>query len=114
MKFASFALLLMGTAALASAQSSGQTCAPVGGILFTNVAAIENRINLGVVYGDLAGTVAAAISAGPETIGFRAQGRQQVRFPVQHYGVTDKGDVFLFNPAVATADTTSDQNVVAI
>jgi hypothetical protein len=86
----------------------------VGGVLFTNVGAIENRINLGVVYGDLAGTVAAAIIAGPETIGFPAQGRQQIRFTVQHYWVTDKGEVILFKPAVATADTTSKENVVSI
>jgi hypothetical protein len=114
MKPASFVLLMMGAAALASAQPAGQTCTPVGGVLFTNVAAIENRINFGMVYGDLAGSVAAAIIAGPETIGFPAQGRQQIRFTVQHYWVTDKGEVILFKPAVATADTTSNQNVVAI
>ena len=114
MKLVSLVLLLMGAAVLANAQSAGQTCTPVGGVLFTNVAAIENRINFGVVYGDLAGTVAAAIIAGPETIGFPAQGRQQIRFTVQHYWVTDKGELILFKPAVATADTTSNQNVVAI
>jgi len=114
MKLASFVLLLMGAAALANAQTPGQTCNPVGGILFTNVAAIENRINTGVVYGDLAGTVSAAIIAGPTTIGFPAQGRQQIQFTVQHYWITDKGDNILFKPAVATADTTSSANVVSI
>ena len=84
------------------------------GILFTNVAAIENRINTGVVYGDLAGTVSAAIIAGPTTIGFPAAGRQEIQFTVQHYWVTEKGDTILFKPAVATADTTSKDNVVAI
>ena len=114
MKLTSFVLLLMGAAALASAQTPAQTCNPVGGILFTNVAAIENRINSGVVYGDLAGTVSAAIIAGPTTIGFPAQGRQQIQFTVQHYWITDKGDNILFKPAVATADTTSAANVVSI
>jgi hypothetical protein len=114
MKLASFVLLLMGAAALASAQTSGQTCAPVGGILFTNVGAVENRINSGVVYGDLAGTVSAAIIAGPITIGFPAVGRQQIQFTVQHYWITDKGDNILFKPATATADTTSSDNVVSI
>lgn len=114
MKIMTFVLLLMGAAALAPAQTPGQNCTPVGGILFTNVAAIENRINFGMVYGDLAGSVAAAIIAGPESIGFPAQGRTQIRFTVQHYWVTDKGDVILFKPAVATADTTSKENVVAI
>jgi hypothetical protein len=114
MKPVSFVLLLMGAAALASAQTPGQNCTPVGGTLFTNVNAIENRINFGVVYGDLAGAVAAAIVSGPETIGFPAQGRQQIRFTVQHYWVTDKGDLIYFKPATATADTTSKANVVAI
>jgi len=109
-----FVLLLMGAAALASAQTPSQSCTPVGGILFTNVAAIENRINFGVVSGDLAGSVAASIIAGPETIGFPSQGRTQIRFTVQHYWVTDRGETILFKPAVATADTTSKENVVSI
>jgi len=114
MKLMSFVALLLAAAILASAQSPGQNCTTVGGVLFTNVAAIENRINLGVAYGDLAGTVAAAIIAGPEVIGFPAQGRQQVRFTAQHYWVTDKGEIILFKPAVATADTTSKDNVLSI
>ena len=114
MKLVSLALLLMGAAVLASAQTTPQNCTPLGGILFTNVAAIENRINVGVAYGDLAGTVAAAIIAGPTMTGFPAQGRQQIQFTVQHYWVTDKGEIILFKPAAATADTTSKDNVVAI
>ena len=114
MKLVSLALLLMGVAVLASAQTTPQNCTPLGGILFTNVAAIENRVNVGVAYGDLAGTVAAAIIAGPTVVGFPAQGRQQIQFTVQHYWVTDKGETILFKPAAATADTTSKDNVVAI
>jgi len=114
MKPISIVVLLLAATMLASAQSPSQNCTPVGGVLFTNVAAIENRINLGVAYGDLAGTVAAAIIAGPEVIGFPAQGRQQVRFTAQHYWVTDKGETILFKAAVATADTTSKDNVFSI
>ena len=114
MKLVSLALLLMGAAVLASAQTTPQNCTPLGGILFTNVAAIENRVNVGVAYGDLAGTVAAAIIAGPTVIGFPAQGRQQIQFTVQHYWISDKGEIILFKPAAATADTTSKDNVVAI
>ena len=114
MKLVSLALLLMGAAVLASAQTTPQNCTPLGGILFTNVAAIENRINVGVAYGDLAGTVAAAIIAGPTMTGFPAQGRQQIQFTVQHYWISDKGEIILFKPAAATADTTSKDNVVAI
>ncbi len=105
-------LTLLAVAAIAAAQPANQTCAPVGGVLFTNVAAIENRINFGVVYGDLAGSVAAAIVAGPETVGF--PGPARIRFTVQHYWVTDKGDILLFKPAIATADPTSKKNVVSI
>ena len=47
-------------------------------------------------------------------VGFPAQGRQQIQFTAQHYWVTDKGEIILFKPAVATADTTSKDNVVAI
>jgi hypothetical protein len=108
MKFASMLLLLAGTAAFAA--QPGQTCSPVGGTLFTNVAAIENRINFGMVTGDLAGAVAASIIAGPEVIGFK----QQVRFTVQHFWVTDKGEIIKFDPATALADQTSKANVVAI
>ena len=114
MKPVSLALLLMGAAVLVSAQTTPQNCTPLGGILFTNVAAIENRINVGVAYGDLAGTVAAAIIAGPTVIGFPAQGRQQIQFTVQHYWISDKGEIILFKPAAATADTTSKDKVVAI
>ena len=114
MKPVSVILFMIGAAALASAQSPSPSCTAVGGTLFTNVAAIENRINFGVVSGDLAGAVAASIISGPETVGFPAVGRQQIRFTVQHYWVTDSGDIILFKPATATADTTSKQNVVAI
>jgi hypothetical protein len=82
----------------------------MGGTLFTDVAAIENRINFGVVTGDLAGAVAAAITDGPQVIGFK----QQVRFTVQHYWITTNGDLIKFDPATATADQTSKTNVVAI
>ena len=114
MKPVTFIGLLFTAAVFANAQTSTQNCSPVGGVLFTNVAAIESRINFGVVYGDLAGSVAAAITSGPETVGFPAQGRQQIRFTVQHYWVTEKGELIYFKPATATADTTSKQNVVAI
>ncbi len=112
MKPISLIALLLGAAALASAQPADKACTPVGGVLFTNVAAIENRINFGVVYGDLAGAVAAAVIEGPALIGF--PGRQQVRFTVQHSWVTDKGEMIYFKPAVATGDQTSKSNVVAI
>ena len=114
MKPVSLALLLMGAAVLASAQTAGQNCMPLGGILFTNVAAIESRINVGMAYGDLAGNRRRRIIAGPVTVGFPAQGRQQIQFTAQHYWVTDKGEIILFKPAVATADTTSKDNVVAL
>ena len=109
MKLASLVLLAAAAGVLSAAQP--QTCTSVGGTLFTNVAAIENRINFGVVHGDLAGAVAAAVIAGPEVVNFP---KQQIRFTVQHYWVTDKGETLILEPATATADQTSKANVVAI
>ena len=112
MRFASIALLICLSAALACAQGATQTCTPANGVLFTDVFAIENRMNFGAVFGDLAGSVAAVIIDGPNTIGM--PGRQQIQFTVQHYWVTANGDLLQFKPATATADPTSKENVVAI
>lgn len=112
MRLALTVLLICLSAALGSAQGTGQTCTPVGGVLFADVFAIENRINFGVAFGDLAGSVAAEIIDGPHSIG--VPGRQQTQFTVQHYWATANGDLLQFKPATATADPTSNPNVVAI
>jgi hypothetical protein len=65
-------------------------CAPVGGVLFTNTAAIDGVYNLGPVFGDLQGSVAAKIvSANPDGT-----------FTLQHYWVTTSGATILMNPGL--------------
>jgi len=69
---------------------SGQ-CEPVGGVLITNIGAItDGGFNLGPVFGDLAGSVAAKI------ISQNADGT----YTLQHYWVTSAGDTILFKPAI--------------
>jgi hypothetical protein len=88
-------LLILFTIALAvSIPSWGQPgqCQSVGGVLITNINAIDGAINLGPVHGDLAGSVAAKI------LSANADGT----FTVQHYWVTTAGDNILFKPAVLT------------
>ena len=71
---------------------SGQ-CVQVGGVLMTNIGAItDGGINLGPVYGDLAGSVAAKI------LGQNADGS----YNVQHYWVTSAGETILLKPAILT------------
>ena len=73
----------------AQAQFPQYKCTPVGGVLFTNVNVVAGVTNMGPVYGDLKGSVAATI------IGQSADG-----FTVQHYWVTDSGDTIFFKPAL--------------
>jgi hypothetical protein len=69
-------------------------CVPVGGALMTNIGAIAvpspGGTNLGPVFGDLAGSVAATI------LGENANGS----YNVQHYWVTAAGDTITFAVAV--------------
>jgi len=76
-------------ASLPVCAQSGQ-CQPVGGVLMTNIAAIDATYNLGPVFGDLAGSVAAKI------VSANADGT----FTLLHYWVTTAGDTILMKPAV--------------
>jgi len=69
-------------------------CETVGGVLMTNINAIAlpsatNGTNLGPVFGDLKGGVAATILGGSASAGY----------DVQHYWVTASGDTITFNVA---------------
>jgi hypothetical protein len=69
-------------------------CVPVGGALMTNIGAIAvpapGGTNLGPVFGDLQGSVAATI------LGENSNGS----YNVQHYWVTVTGDTITFSVAV--------------
>jgi hypothetical protein len=91
-------------AAQPRSESGERHCIHVGGMLMTNVGAIEGVTNLGPVSGDLQGSIAATIK------GQDAQGN----FLVQHYWVTSAGDTILLKQAVLKPVATSDPNVVAV
>jgi hypothetical protein len=91
-------------ALLITAPAWAGECHNVGGMLMTNIGAIEGVTNLGPVTGDLQGSVAATIK------GQDGKGN----FLVQHYWVTTSGETIIFKEAVLTPVFTSDPNVVAV
>jgi len=101
MKHIGFIVVL---ALLLTAPAWGHPCEAVGGVLMTNIGAIEGVTNLGPVFGDLQGSVAATIK------GQDASGN----FLVQHYWVNAAGETILFKLATLKPVTTSDPNVVAV
>lgn len=74
-----------------SAVGQARVCHKVGGVLMTNIGAIDDTYNLGPVFGDLAGSVAAKIV-----------GQDGKTFTLQHYWITSTGETILFKPAVLT------------
>ena len=91
-----YSVVLLLTIALAvSIPASAQPgqCQPVGGVLMTNIGAITaGSINLGPVFGDLAGSVAAQILSA----------NSDGTYTVQHYWVTSAGDTILLKQAILT------------
>jgi hypothetical protein len=91
-------LLVLSVATSLSAWADNPHCEQVGGVLMTNINAIPlpsaiNGTNLGPVFGDLAGSVAATI-LGPDP--------SNRGFMVQHYWVTSSGETITFAPADLT------------
>jgi hypothetical protein len=85
--------------------ASSNNCTPVGGVLFTNINVIAGVTNLGPVYGDLAGSVAATI------LGQNSNGS----YNVQHYWVTTAGDTITLKTAVLYPTyPTSNKDIVAV
>jgi len=77
-------------------------CEDVGGVLMTNIGAIAGQTNLGPVFGDLQGSVAATILSGDMVKGF----------DVQHYWVTASGETIKLKVAHLTPTPAND--VVAV
>jgi len=103
MKRVGFILAMICLLGLAAPAWAGQ-CETVGGVLMTNIGAIEGVTNLGPVFGDLQGSVAATIK------GQDANGNSLV----QHYWVNAAGESILFNVATLKPVATSDPNVVPV
>ena len=98
-------LVSMSSVAMAQSDDPNATCTHVGGALMTNIGVVAGVTNLGPVYGDLAGSVAATI------LGQNANGT----FNVQHYWVTAAGDTLKLKVAVLIPTyPSSDKAVVAV
>jgi hypothetical protein len=104
-----FSLLAFSPTSLISlaptAHAQKTTCVSVGGELMTNIDAIAGQTNLGPVFGDLAGSVAATI------LGQNSNGS----YNVQHYWITSGGETIKLKQAVLTPTyPTSDKAIVAV
>ncbi|HEY6764684.1 MAG TPA: hypothetical protein VI386_07925 [Candidatus Sulfotelmatobacter sp.] len=87
-----------------TAPAWAKECQAVGGMLMTNIGAIEDVTNLGPATGDLQGSIAATIK------GQDAQGD----YLVQHYWVNTAGETILLRQAILKPVATNDPNVVAV
>jgi len=91
------ALLISGTAAQSAKH---QFCQPVGGMLMTNLGAVDQATTMGPATGDLKGAVGATI------LSTEVNGNTLV-LHVQHHWVTDAGDTLAIDPADATTTQVS-------
>jgi hypothetical protein len=85
-------------AVTAAAQS--KRCTSVGGMVMTNLGAVDAATTMGTATGDLRGAVGATIlstEASGNTLALR----------VQHHWVTESGDTLNIDPAVATTTQVS-------
>ena len=91
---AAMACLVAGAAA--QKNNKRQQCQAVGGMLMTNLGAVDAATTMGPVTGDLRGSVGATI------LSTEVNGSNLV-FHVQHHWVTESGDTLSFDPATATS-----------
>jgi hypothetical protein len=90
------AIALLATTAVAQKNSRRSQCQPAGGMLMTNLGAVDANTTMGPATGDLKGSVGATILS-TEVIG------NNLIFHVQHHWVTESGDSLTFDPATATS-----------
>lgn len=90
-----FATMMLLVVAAAAQSSERRICQSVGGMLMTNLGAVDQATTMGTATGDLKGAVAATI------LSTEANGNTLV-FHVQHHWVTESGDTLNFDPATAT------------
>ena len=88
---------LMLVAGAASGQS--KSCHSVGGMLMTNLGAVDANTTMGYVTGDLKGAVGATVL----NIETQNNGATLI-FTVQHHWVTESGDLLFFDEAKATVE----------
>ena len=90
---AAVAFLVAG--AVAQKNNKHQHCQSVGGMLMTNLGAIDASTTMGPVTGDLKGSVSGTVVS-TEVIG------NNLVFHIQHHWVTESGDMLFFDQATAT------------
>ena len=98
-------LVACGAVVIASSALFGQgssNCLPVGGMLMTNLGAVDASTTMGPVTGDLKGAVGVTILG--QTV---QNGGATLAFTVQHHWVTDSGAMVSFQPATATVSQVS-------
>ena len=78
-----------------AATGQSKHCTPAGGMLMTNLGAVDPATTMGVATGDLKGAVGATI------LSTEVNGNMLI-FHVQHLWVTESGDTLAFDPATAT------------
>jgi hypothetical protein len=82
-----------------AAGAQSKSCQPAGGMLMTDLGAVDATTTMGVATGDLKGAVGATI------LNIEAQnGGTTLIFTVQHHWVTESGDLLFFDPAKATVE----------
>ncbi len=98
-----FVVIVLGAALPAWAQNQNPHCQKVGGVLMTNIGAIDGTYNLGPVFGDLAGSVGAK---------FLSYDLNTGKGTVQHYWVTKSGETIKFAPAQLNAVPISEDKLI--
>lgn len=89
------AMVFLVAGAAAQKSNNRQHCQTVGGMLMTNLGAVDASTTMGPVTGDLKGAVSGTI------LSTEVNGNNLI-FHVQHHWVTDSGDSPAFDPATAT------------
>ncbi len=89
------AITFLVAGAAAQKNNKHQHCQSVGGMLMTNLGAIDASTTMGPVTGDLKGSVIGTVVS-TEVIG------DNLVFHIQHHWVTESGDTLSFDQATAT------------
>lgn len=85
---------------VASGTAQTKHCTPAGGMLMTNLGAVDPATTMGVATGDLKGAVGATI------LSTEGSGNSLI-LHVQHHWVTESGDTLDFDAATATTTQVS-------
>lgn len=100
-RFNRVAVVALVVAFLLAADAGAETrsCHPAGGMLMTDLGAIDSNTTMGIATGDLGGAVGATILNIDQQ-----NGGAILVFTVQHHWVTESGDLLFFDQAKATAE----------